>query len=252
MEIIKSFLTENPCYKANVSKADSRYTTFQSRGPKGLMLHSVGCAQPDASVFITRWNSANYTNACVHGFIDANSGVIFQTLPWNYRGWHCGGSGNNTHDSVEMCESRYIKYNTEKPWLFEVLDKEKAQADCKRTYNAAVELFAMLCKQYNLDPMKDILSHKEGYSKGIASNHGDPEHYWNGLGMGYTMNGFRQAVKDEMEKPAKSETQLAKEWAIENGLIKGYPNGDYGWKDNMTRQQFVTILYRYNKMINGI
>lgn len=26
--------------------------------------------------------------------------------------------------------------------------------------------------------------------RGIASNHGDPEHLWNGLGMGYTLDGF--------------------------------------------------------------
>ena len=62
------------------------------------------------------------------------------------------------------------------------------------------KLFAMLCKQYNLNPTADgvIVSHREGYSRGIASNHGDPEHLWNGLGMGYTMDGFRKAVKAAM------------------------------------------------------
>ena len=69
------------------------------------MLHSVGCNQPKASVFINSWNSASYDRACVHGFIDANDGTIYQTLPWNHRGWHCGsgskGSGNNTHKCLE-------------------------------------------------------------------------------------------------------------------------------------------------------
>lgn len=204
MEIIKSYLTENPCYKANVNKADSRYTNFQKNGPRGLMLHSVGCAQPDASVFIKTWNKATYKNSCVHGIIDANSGVIFQTLPWNYRGWHGGGSCNNTHVGVEMCESKYIKYKGGAS--FTVLDKEKAKADCKRTYNAAVELFAMLCEKYNLDPMKDIISHNEGGKKGVASNHVDPEHYWNGVGMNYTMDGFRNDVKKQMEKDAAPKT----------------------------------------------
>lgn len=204
MEIVKSYLTENPCYKANVNNQDSRYTDFQEKGPRGLMLHSVGCAQPDASVFIRNWNKPTYTNACVHAFIDANSGVIFQTLPWNYRGWHCGsgnkGSANNTHCGVEMCESKYIKYTTGAK--FEILDKTKAQADCKRAYNAAVELFAKLCEDYNLDPLNDIISHKEGGKQGIASPHVDPEHYWNGLEMGYTMDGFRAAVKKKIEADA--------------------------------------------------
>lgn len=58
----------------------------------------------------------------------------------------------------------------------------------------------MLCKEYDLDPLADgvIISHAEGHKRGIASNHGDPEHLWNQLGMGYTMDGFRKAVKDAM------------------------------------------------------
>lgn len=90
MKLVKSILTKNPCYTAG------RKITV-----KGLMLHSVGCPQPKASVFINSWNSASYTAACVHGFIDGNDGTVYQTLPWNHRGWHCGsgsnGSGNNTH-----------------------------------------------------------------------------------------------------------------------------------------------------------
>ena len=43
------------------------------------------------------------------GFIDANTGDIYQTLPWNHRGWHGGGSSNNTHIGVEMCEPAAIK-----------------------------------------------------------------------------------------------------------------------------------------------
>ena len=105
MKLVQSFVTKNPCYQANVNKADSRYTTFQQRGPLGGMLHSVGCAQPKASVFINLWNVATQDNVCVHGVIDANDGTAYQCLPWNYRGWHGGGSSNNTHLGVEMCES---------------------------------------------------------------------------------------------------------------------------------------------------
>ena len=71
----------------------------------------------------------------------------------------------------------------------------------KKTYEAAVELFAYLCKLYGLNPTADgvIISHREGHSRGIASNHRDPEHLWNGLGMGYTMNTFRKDVKEKMQ-----------------------------------------------------
>lgn len=191
MKLVESILTKNPCYTAG------RKITV-----KGLMLHSVGCSQPKASVFINSWNSPSYNNACVHAFIDGNDATIYQTLPWNHRGWHCGsgnkGSGNNTHIGVEMCEPACIKYTGGSS--FTCSDKATAKAVAKRTYEAAVELFAYLCKKYNLDPTADgvIISHREGHSRGIASNHGDPEHLWKGLSMGYTMDGFRKAVKAVM------------------------------------------------------
>lgn len=191
MKLKESILTKNPCYTAG------RKITV-----KGLMLHSVGCSQPKASVFINSWNKASYNNACVHAFIDGNDATIYQTLPWNHRGWHCGsggkGSGNNTHIGVEMCEPACIKYTGGSS--FTCSDLATARAVAKRTYEAAVELFAYLCKKYDLNPTADgvIISHKEGHSRGIASNHGDPEHLWKGLGMSYTMDTFRQAVKAAM------------------------------------------------------
>ncbi len=165
---------------------------------KGLMLHSVGCSQPSAAVFVKNWNKTTYDRACVHGFIDGNTGDVYQCLPWNRRGWHCGAAANNTHIGVEMCEPACIKYTGGAN--FTCSDLTTAKAVAKRTYESAVELFAMLCKEYGLDPLKDgvIISHKEGCARGIASNHGDPEHLWNQLGTGYTMDGFRKAVKAAM------------------------------------------------------
>lgn len=189
-------------HSAGVSGAGGTSPTGRKITVRGLMLHSVGCPQPKASVFISSWNSPSYNNAYVHGFIDGNDGTVYHTLPWNHRGWHCGsgskGSGNNSHIGVEMCEPACIRYTGGSS--FTCSDKAAAKAVAKRTYEAAVELFAMLCKQYSLNPTADgvIISHREGHSRGIASNHGDPEHLWNGLGMGYTMDGFRKAVRAKM------------------------------------------------------
>lgn len=196
MQIKETILTNNPCYKAG-----KKITV------KGLMLHSVGCPQPSALVFVNNWNKASYDRACVHAFIDGNTGVIYQCLPWAHRGWHGGGASNNTHIGVEMCEPACIKYTSGSN--FTCSDTATAKAVVKRTYDAAVELFAFLCKEYKLNPLADgvIISHREGHARGIASNHGDPEHLWNGLKMGYTMDGFRKAVAAAMnateEKPAE-------------------------------------------------
>lgn len=229
MNIIKSFLTKCPCYTTNrnvsIGKTkSSRYESFQKTGPKGLMLHSVGCAQPSAKAFVDSWNTISHDQSCVHAFIDADTGDIYQTLPWHYRAWHCGsgpkGSGNDTHVGVEMCESKYIKYTGSSS--FKILNRASARADATRAYISAVQLFAELCETYKLDPTKDgvIISHREGCLRGIASNHGDPEHYWKNLSLSYTMDTFRKDVKDYMtDKKAvpvaeKADSQISTDAAL--------------------------------------
>ena len=196
-------MTKNPCYTAG-----KKITV------KGLMLHSVGCPQPRAEAFVSNWNSASYDRACVHGFIDGNDGTVYQTLPWNHRGWHAGGAANNTHIGVEMCEPSCIKYVGGA--TFECFDLAQARAVADRTYKAAVELFAMLCKEFSLNPLADgvIISHAEGNKRGIASNHGDPEHLWRQLGMSYTMSTFRSDVAATMgNAEVKSEGTQATKFA---------------------------------------
>ena len=80
----------------------------------------------------------------------------------------------------------------------------------KRTYDAAVELFAFLCKTYGLNPLAQICSHLEGNVKGIATSHNDPEHLWNGLGMEYTMDGFRADVKKAIDGSATASKSVKK------------------------------------------
>jgi hypothetical protein len=255
ISVKEAFLVNNDCYIANVNRADSRYVTFQNEGPKGLMLHSVGCAQPSAEVFANGWNKSGVEKA-VHAFIDANTGVVWQTLPWFFRGWHAGGSANNTHVGVEMCESSYITYIT--PSQFTVKDLGKARADCKRAYDTAVGLFAVLCKKYGLNPAKDIISHKEGGEKGIASGHKDPELYWSGLGLGYTMATFRAAVKAELDPktpfvdvPDGAYYTDAVRWAWENGLVSGTDPTHFSPKASIKRCDVCVILKRFYEIMKG-
>ena len=99
-------------------------------------------------LFMKTYNTSNHV-VCVHGFIDGNDGTVYQCLPWNYRAYHCGGSANNTHIGIEMCEPSSIKYISGSN--FTVKNKKEAVECCKRTYNAAVSLFAKLCKEYKLN-----------------------------------------------------------------------------------------------------
>lgn len=187
--MIQKYITNNDCYKQN-----------KPLSPKGLMLHSVGCAQPKASVFVRAWNKSK-VQVAVHAIIDATDGEVTQCLPWIMRGWHAGGQANNTHIGVEMCEPDCIKYG--KGASFTVTDLAKAQKMARTTYTSAVKLFAELCRTFNLTS-KDIISHSEGHKLGVASNHADPEHLWRGLNLPYTMDSFRhdvQAVLDSHKLP---------------------------------------------------
>lgn len=235
MKITEYFSVNNDCYKSNVNKVDSRYTTFQNKGPRGLMLHSVGCAQPNAKVFANSWNKSGKSVA-VHAVLQAD-GTVYHCLPWNFRGWHAGGDANNTHIGVEMTEPDCIKYTGGASFTCSNLAAAKAQVE--GTYKTAVELFAYLCKEYGLDPMTDIISHKEGHKKGVASNHGDPEHLWTQLKTGYTMDTFRKAVKEAMGgvSTAKPETpkpetpaelyRVRKSWGDSKSQIGAYKELKY-------------------------
>ena len=186
---IEQYLSKNDVFVNNLGRIDSRYRAFQDEGPKGLMLHSVGTAQPDATVFIRSWNKAGVEKA-THAFVTADT--VYQTLPWNYRGWHAGGTANNAYIGVEMTEPNTIRYTGGSSWVD--LDPVATEAFVRKTYANAVALFAALCRQFALDPLEDgvIISHREGYQRGIASNHGDPEHLWSKFGL--QMDGFRADV----------------------------------------------------------
>lgn len=202
MKIIERFITKNPAYVANVRVQDSRYLTFQKRGPLGLVLHSVGAAQPEAESVAAYFDQPS-TEASTQAVLQPD-GTVLQLMPWNYRAWHVGGDANNTHVGVEMTEPgpKVIRYDEDNYFRLEILNKAAALAFVKKTYAVAVELFAQLCMEFNLNPTKDgvILSHSECHKRGIGSNHGDPEHLWNAVGSGFTMDGFRKDVKKRLEE----------------------------------------------------
>lgn len=178
LTVHQTYLTQNDCYRSGGA------LTLRA------VLHSVA-APARCHGLVQSWNQPG-VKACVHGFIDANTGAVYQTLPWTCRGWHGGGSSNNTHIGVEMCEPASIRYTSGANFLDQ--DPAATEAAVLRTYGTAVDLFAQLCRTFSLDPLGDgvILSHREGHQRGIATNHGDPEHLWSPFGL--TMDIFRQAV----------------------------------------------------------
>ena len=225
MNLHKLIFTENACYKAG------RKITV-----KGIMVHSTGANNPWLKRYVgpddgllgknqynNHWNTHHPggREVCVHGFIGKladGSIATYQTLPWDHRGWHAGGSANNTHIGFEICEDGL----TDATYFAKV-------------YKEAVELCVYLCKQYGLTE-KDIICHSEGYRKGVASNHGDVMHWFPKHGK--SMDTFRADVKNLLAAPAepeapKVETTPTTEYPEK--LTAGYYRVRKAWKDSKSQ-----------------
>lgn len=212
MDIIEAFTTRNKCY-----------LTGAPLYPQGIMLHSIGTPQPSAAVLARYFDQyqPGGQSACVHAFLEA-SGTVYQTLPWEMRGWHCGGAANGTHIGVEMTEPAAA------------MSYAEAAEQITGTYRAAVALFAQLCSRYGLDPLVDgvIIGHAEGHRRGVASNHADPEYLWNAYGMGYTMDGFRRDVAAAMTAKNTETESEDEDMAIRYNTIDDVPS----WAQDTVRE----------------
>ena len=250
IEIIEAFATKNKCYQIGTPLK-----------PRGLMLHSIGTPQPSAAALARYFDQyqPGGQSVCVHAFAQAD-GTVYQTLPWEMRGWHCGGAANNTHIGIEMTEpGAGMSY-------------AEAAAQITGTYRAAVALFAALCETYGLDPLADgvIIGHAEGHRRGVASNHADPEYLWQQYGMGYTMDGFRAAVAEAMnENDYKEDDDMIRYTTIDDvpgwargtvkemmdaGLISGTGGGNLGLSDDMLRMLYIMWHMRdtrYGRIVDG-
>jgi len=90
----------------------------------------------------------------------------------------------------------------------------------------AVELVAYLFKQYKLTA-KNIIGHYAGYQKRIASNHGDPRHWFSKHGK--SMDTFRADVKKELAKgtrTSKPSTGSKKLYRVQIGAYSVKANAD--------------------------
>lgn len=255
MRLYKQLLTNNDCFRKG------QYITL-----KGGMLHTTGSNNPNLRRYVgpddgmlgynqnlNHWNMPG-VGACVHAFIGRlkdGSVATYQTMPWTMRGWHCGRSGNDTHFSVEICE-----------------DGLEDASYFAAVYQEAVELFAMLFREYALEPLAPgvLVDHAEGHALGIASNHGDVRHWFSRHGK--TMDDFRadvarvmeeesmteervrEIIRDEVQKIEAERADLsASPWAAEllaEAMARGITDGSRP-QSNATRQEVAVMVLAATK-----
>lgn len=232
MNLNKLFFSENACYKAG-----KKITV------KGIMVHSTGANNPWLKRYVgpddgklgknqynNHWNTYHPggREVCVHGFIGKladGTVATYQTLPWDHRGWHAGGSANNTHIGFEICE-----------------DDLTDGAYFAKVYKEAVELCAYLCKLYGLTE-KNIICHSEGYKQGVASNHGDVMHWFPKHGK--SMDTFRADVKVLLAGDTKEDEPTQEEVpavTYPEKLTSGYYRVRKTWKDSKSQVGAYRVL----------
>ena len=61
---------------------------------------------------------------------------------------------------------------------------------------------------------------------------------------------WREMRKELQDNDASAYSQEAREWAVSKGLVTGGSSAEFNgmWEDLLTREQFVTVLYRWAKL----
>ena len=265
--------------------ANGAYQAGRKINPQGCVNHSVGCAQPSVDVFFNIMNksSAGWGVNALLGDFHKGDGRILVVLPLDARPWGCGsgskGSWNNTKVQWEVCEPAGHTYAGGTMIAYDVA---KNQVYFDRMWKMLVAWNVYLVKKFGYD-INGISDHAESYRAGYGSNHSDmgqwlPKHgksmaalrqeveaILNGDSIAETEDDFMADVKKFEEawleyrktlqdNDAGAYSQDARNWATSSGLIAGNGteiNGEPNcmWQDMLTREQFVTVLYRFAQMM---
>lgn len=266
-----NYITNNPSYK------NSNITV------QGFVLHSIGVPQSSATVMQKSWNKSSSRNS-VHAVCDPDQIIVM--LPClEEKGkvkkcWGCGsgskGSYNGSMIQVEMCEPSNIKYVGGA--TFTCTDKNKAIDYVKKTMDSAAQFIAECCYFHGLNPLANgvIETHKSANAKGYASAHSDPNHLWDQLQMGYTLNDFRKLVAEKLEDLEDEDMTQEKfnqmmdvylqqkreagdpEWAkpylefmVEHGLMTGVNDkGELAGSSWLTRAEMSVIMKAYYEKVD--
>lgn len=257
------------------------FRSGRSINPTGAVNHSVGCAQPSVEVFFRLMDDedAGWGVNALLGDFHKGEGRIILALDIEARPWGCGsgkkGSWNNTKVQWEVCEPAGHTYAGGTMIGYDV---EKNAGYFERMWKMLVawNVYCVVKLGY---PVSGISDHAESYRAGYGSNHSDMGHWLPKHGK--SMSALRAEVQAILDNENKEETEMsfeqfkefwlllraelqdndkgnwseeAREWAIQNGLIAGNGteiNGEpnYMWQDMLTREQFVTVLFRFAQLM---
>lgn len=216
MNLIKCYQTNSSWYKGAVRNST----------PVGILWHDTGAGNPTLKRYVQPLETdANYqemlallgtnkykndwnhiereagVNAWIGQLADSSIATI-QAGEWTMTPWGCGSG------ALGSCNGYFKKNGSStycgRHWVqFEICDDGYKDAEYfAKVYQEAVELTAMICKEYNIDPkgtveyngatVPTILCHADSYKFKLGGNHGDVLSWFKK--MGKTMDDVRNDV----------------------------------------------------------
>lgn len=190
LKVYRHYFTDSDCYNSHNIQI-----------PKGVQVHSTGANNPylkryvgpdDGRLGVNKYNNHHNRKGltvCANAYIgklEDGTVAIYQALPWDQRCWLSGSSSAGNANKLgyvgfEICEDNL---------------KDKAYFE-DAVMNKSVLLTAWLCQEYNI-PISNVHDHCELHSMGLASNHGDIQHWLKLYGL--TMTDYRIAVQAAIDE----------------------------------------------------
>lgn len=233
-------------------------------------------------------SSVSWGVNAILGDFHIGEGKIILAMPYNARPWGCGqgkyGSWNSTKVQWEVCEPAGHTYAGGTMINYDVA---KNQEFFDRMWKMLVCWNVYMVNKFGYD-VSAISDHAEAHKLGYGSNHADMGHWLpkhgksmnalrqevqailNNPNVGLTISPESPNVEEDEEMSPEKFEQLwlnyratlqdndasdyseeARAWAKSNGLVQGGVDGTFNgmWEDVMTREQMITILYRFAKMM---
>ncbi len=203
------------------------YRKATNRKIKYLVIHYTA-NDGDTAQDNLKYFANHVVKASAHYFIDAQE--VGRSVPEQDIAWHCGASSyrhpecrNENSIGIELCSRK----NTNGTYEF-----------APQTVARAVAFVRDCMARYDI-PVSHVLRHYDVTGKKCPAPFVDEPSAW-------------KAFLAQLEEPEKRASEppsgwasAAAAWAVEQGLFQGDQEGDYAWKENLSRQALAVILKRF-------
>lgn len=227
---------------------------------------SLGSAKAVANYF-----ASAYRGASAHYSLDEGD-IVWQSVLEEDVAWHCGTSGTYYHPDCRNSNSIGIEV---RPYKIDPSTASSAAVQdwyfTEKTVDNLVEFTKALMRKYNIPPERVVRHYDVTHKWCPRPWMGDDINEYYGTTGNEQWEKFKERIakedNDDMTKERFKElydemrrdlqdndcgkySEEARAWAIETGLVLGggeLENGEpnYMWQDGMTREQFVTVLFRF-------